>query len=82
VLYYKGTDEGRTSGVGFIVNKTWKDRIVKFNCISDRVASLILKINARYRIQILQAYALKQSYPDEKVEEFYEEISNLCLSNK
>ena len=47
VLYTKG---GETSigGVGFLVNKDIKDRVVEFRGDSSRVASLSIKINTEY----------------------------------
>ncbi|XP_072403145.1 uncharacterized protein [Diabrotica undecimpunctata] len=54
ILYHKGTENGRTSGVGFLINKKWKDRIVDIASTSDRVASLSLRLSRRYTIQIVQ----------------------------
>ncbi|XP_072380650.1 uncharacterized protein [Diabrotica undecimpunctata] len=58
ILYHKGTENGRTSGVGFLINKKWKDRIVDISSTSDRVASLSLRLSRRYTIQIVQFDAL------------------------
>ena len=45
--YYRGTSDGRNSGVGFIINKQIKNNITSFNSLSDRVASLTIKLSKR-----------------------------------
>ena len=44
------------AGVGFHINRTWKDRRVMVNSISPRVAGLVLCITQRYRLKIVQVY--------------------------
>lgn len=77
ILHYRGTESGRTSGVGFLVHRSWKNNIVECDGSSDRLIRLVLRLNERYTIQIIQAYAPTQSYSDEEVEDFYEELQNL-----
>jgi exonuclease III len=74
VLYTKGGEES-IGGVGFLVNKNIKDRVVKYEGESSRVASLTLKVNSRYQLQVIQVYAPTSSHSDEEVEELYEEIA-------
>jgi hypothetical protein len=47
VLYTKGGEES-IGGVGILVNKNIKDRVVKYEGESSRVASLTLKMNNRF----------------------------------
>ncbi|KAI5737947.1 hypothetical protein M8J77_001036 [Diaphorina citri] len=77
IFYYRGTEKGGQSGVGFIIHKRWKDKIIGFESTSDRVAKVVIQINKRYKIQIIQIYAPTSSYSDEVVEEFYEELSEI-----
>ena len=71
-LYYRGTPDGRNSGVGFIINKTLKNKITSYNSLLDRVASVTIKLLKRYILQIIQVYAPTSSHSDKEVEEFYE----------
>ena len=46
--------------VGFLVNKNIKDRVVEFRGDSSRVASLTIKINTKYYLQVVQSMRLHQ----------------------
>ena len=80
VLY---TKNGETSmgGVGFLVNKKIKDSISEYEGTSNRVASITLKINRKYRVQIIQVYAPTTSHDDEEVEQLYEEVTKAIERN-
>ena len=54
-----------------LVNKNIKDRVVEYRGDSSRVASLTIKINAKYHLQIVQVYAPTSTHEDEEVEEFF-----------
>ena len=81
VLYTKGGEKS-IGGVGFLVNKNIKDRVVEFRGDSSRVASLTIKINTKYYLQVVQVYAPTSTHEDEEVEEFYEEVSKIMSENK
>ena len=81
VLFTKGGEES-IGGVGFLVNKNIKDRIVQFEGESSRVASLTLKVNSRYQLQVIQVYAPTSSHSDEEVEDLYEEITRTMERDK
>ena len=81
VLYTKGGEKS-VGGVGFLVNKNIKDRVVEFRGDSSRVASLTIKINTKYYLQVVQVYAPTSTHEDEEVEEFYEEVSKIMSENK
>ena len=82
VLYSRGEEERSIRGVGFLVNKSIKDRVVQYEGESSRVASLKLKVNSRYQLQVIQVYAPTSSHSDEEVEELYEEIARSMEKNK
>ena len=82
VFFYRGTNNGRTSGVGFIVSKKFKENVIEFESISDRVARIVIQITRRYRMQIVQVYAPTSSYSDEEVESFYEDLSQAYEKGK
>ena len=81
VLYTRGGEKS-IGGVGFLVNKDIKDRVVEFTGDSSRVASLTIKINTKYYLQVVQVYAPTSTHEDEKVEEFYEGVSKIMNENK
>ena len=71
-----------TGGVGFLVNKNIKDRVMEYRGDNSRVASLAVKINIMYYVQVIQVYAPISAHEDEKVEEFYETVSKVMNENK
>ena len=81
VLYTKGGEKS-FRGVGFLVNKNTKDRVVEFRGDSNRVTSLTIKMNTTYHLQVVQVYAPTSTHEDEAVEEFYEENSKITSENK
>ncbi|XP_064424659.1 craniofacial development protein 2-like, partial [Latimeria chalumnae] len=82
LFYHRGSKNGRTGGVGFLIHKRLKNNIVELESISDRIARLVLKISKRYELQISQIYAPTSSYSDEEVEDFYEDLMNLHKKGK
>ena len=48
VLYTRGGEES-IGGVGFMVNKSIKDRVVQYEGINSRVALITIKINKKYK---------------------------------
>jgi hypothetical protein len=81
ILYTIGGDAPQR-GVGFLVHRNIKDKIIKFEGLNDRVASLTMKINSKYQLQIIQVYAPITSHDDDEVEEFYEDITSVLENNK
>ena len=75
-FYYRGTANGRKSCVGFIVNNRLKGNILSFNSLSDRVASLVIKLSNHYTMLLVQVYAPTSQHSDDKVGEFYEVVSS------
>ena len=61
------------TGIGFLVNRKWKDHIVRVNSISPRVAELVC-ITKRYKLKIMQVYAPTTSYSDEDINNFYNDV--------
>ena len=65
------------AGVGFLVNKKWKDNITRVSCGNARVAELVLRITYRYQLKIVQVYAPKTSHSDEETDNFYNTIDKI-----
>ncbi|MEE4247402.1 MAG: reverse transcriptase domain-containing protein [Kangiellaceae bacterium] len=81
VLYTKGGDKS-IGGVGFLVHKDIKDRVIQFEGAGSRVVSLTLKINKKYPMQVMQVYAPTSSHDSEEIEELYDEIEKEMRKNK
>ena len=77
ILYTRGHDAKSQAGVGFIVHKDIATNILEFRSASERVAMLVVKINSKYSVKIIQVYAPTSAYDDEIVEEMYDEINTL-----
>ena len=70
IFYYKGNQKGQNGGVDFLIHQRLRNNIVEFEGISDRVARVVIKLNERYNLQIIQVYAPTTSHTDEEVEDF------------
>ncbi|XP_072048728.1 craniofacial development protein 2-like [Amphiura filiformis] len=77
MFYYKGRDNDSNSGVGFLVNKNIKDKIISYRHSGDRIAQIIIQLSERYRLQIIQVYATTTNHDEEEVIELYEEVHKL-----
>ncbi|XP_023231883.1 uncharacterized protein LOC111631804 [Centruroides sculpturatus] len=82
IFYYRGTENGKNSEAGFIINKRLKDTILEVDSSSGRVARLVLRLSKRYKLQIIQVYAPTTSHPDEEIEDFYDEIKQMNEKGK
>lgn len=75
LFYQKNTDtNSHLGGVALMVNRKLKHLVTKMEAISNRVIYIILKINKRHSMQVIQVYAPTSSYPDQEAEQFYEDI--------
>ena len=74
LFFYRGTKDGRNGGVGFLINKRWKDNVVKIEGVSDRICKVVLKINERYSVQVIQVYAPTAASSEEEIENFYQTL--------
>ena len=55
LLYHSEANNGQ-AGVGFLINKKWKDNITRVSSGNSRVAELVLRITDRYQQNIVQVY--------------------------
>lgn len=74
LFHFRGEEDTSNGGVGFIVHGKHTQNIVKIDSISPRVIYLIFKLNSRYNLKIIQAYAPTTTHSDEEVEEFYGDL--------
>src|SRR5277367_5522719 len=82
ILYTIGHANKSQAGVDFIVHKDMAGNVIEFRSASERVAMLVVKINSKYPIKVIQVYAPTSAYDDEIVEEMYDEINTLMDSVK
>ena len=76
LLYHSEANNGQ-AGVGFLINKKWRDNITRVSSGSSRVAELILLITDRYQLKIVQVYAPTTSHSDEETDNFYNTIDKI-----
>ena len=76
-LLYHSEAKNEQAGVGFLVNKKWKDNITRVSSGSSRVAELVLRIADRYQLKIVQVYAPTISHSDEEIDNFYNTIDKI-----
>jgi hypothetical protein len=82
MFYYKGRENDSNSGVGFLVNRNIKNKVINYRNSGDRIAQITLQISERYRLQIIQVYAPTSTHDEEEVVELYEEINKLIDDEK
>src|ERR1700744_6332528 len=82
-FYYRGSDsQTLIHGVGLFINKRWSNHMTHTKSISDRVIYACLKLNSKYSIKVIQAYAPTSTHDDEEVEAFYEDVSTAMEENR
>lgn len=75
LFHYKGLEDKSEGGVGFIVHKRHLASIKEIKSISSRVIYLVIRLNTRYSLKIIQAYAPTSDSDEEDVEVFYEDLN-------
>lgn len=61
-------------GVGFLVNRNWKENVQEFRSIKDRIAVLKLRQDNK-KIILVQVYAPTLTADDQESDAFYEELT-------
>ncbi|EFN65839.1 Craniofacial development protein 2, partial [Camponotus floridanus] len=74
LLFQKNAEESHLGGVALLIHKEIKHLVTKLKAVSDRVAYVLLRLNQRYILQIIQAYAPTSTAQDEDIERFYEDL--------
>ena len=82
LFYYRGKENGKSSGVGFLINREIAGNIVKCDSVSDRVAWIVIRLSKRYTLKIIQIYAPTSQSSDEEIESFYDDISQVMDQEK
>ena len=74
--YHYEANNGQ-AGVGFLVNKKWKDNITRVSSRNSRVAELVLRITDRYQLKIVKVYMPMTSHSDEETDNLYNSIDKI-----
>ena len=83
-FFHSGSDVSQ-AGVGFLKNKALAGNVVEVKGINERICKLVLQLNKKCKVNIVQVYAPTSSHEDEVVEEFYDKVSAVvdsCTGNK
>lgn len=72
IFYHFGVERKR--GVGFAINLRWEKNIKSLQSFSDRVAVLILQVNDKDTLGIIQVYAPTSKASDSTMDEFYNDV--------
>ena len=57
LFYYRGKENEKLNGVGFLINREIAGNIVKYDSVSDRVAWIVIRLSKRYTLKVIQIYA-------------------------
>ena len=62
----------------FLISKEIMGNIIDFKAINERIITITItiRLNIRYKIQIIQIYAPTTSHDDKEAEDFYELLDN------
>ena len=82
IFCFRGHESNKENGVGFLINKNLAGNIEEFFSISDRIAGLIIKLNKKYKMKIIQIYAPTSTHTDEEMEIFYEDLDRALKKQK
>ena len=82
VLCYRGLVDKRELGVGFLVHKSIAGNIDEYYSINERAAGLVIRLNKRYKLKVVQGYAPTSSHDDQIVERFYEDVESAMAKVK
>lgn len=74
-FHYIGQTDASEGGVGFIVHRKHTQNIIEIKSISTRVIYLTLKLNTRYSMKVIQAYAPTSTSEEEEIEVFYDNLN-------
>lgn len=74
LFHYIGQPDKSEGGVGFILHRQLVERIIEIKSVSARIIYLSLKLNSRYKMKIIQAYAPTSASEEDEIETFYDEL--------
>lgn len=82
LLFQRNDNTTQTGRIAILVHKKRKHLVNKMKAVSDRIIYIMIKLNKRYSLQIIQAYSPTSSSQDEDIEQFYEDLTKARISEK
>jgi Reverse transcriptase (RNA-dependent DNA polymerase) len=73
IFHYYGKNNKRGS-VGFFIKAKWSNNIKLFKDFSDRVTVVVLKVNEKETLAIVQVYAPTSTADDKEMDAFYDDL--------
>ncbi|XP_072397946.1 uncharacterized protein [Diabrotica undecimpunctata] len=80
-LYYTGKIDETYGGIGFGVKKYLTPYISTYKSVSDRVAYIIIDLDDKAKIKVIQVHAPTTTHQEEVVEMFYEDLITALAEN-
>lgn len=77
ILFMHGAAKNSQYGVGFCVKKEWKNQILEFKPRSERIATLLIRINNQETLKLIQVHAPTSEAPVEEILRFYEHLNDI-----
>ena len=68
--------------MSLLINKEIVDNIINFKAINERIIAITIRLNRKYKIQILQIYALTIGYEGKEVQDFYKLLDRAIKEEK
>ncbi|KPU74548.1 uncharacterized protein Dana_GF28206 [Drosophila ananassae] len=75
LVMHSGSNDGGRNGVGIYVSKQFKQTLISWSPISDRIISARFRCNARH-ITIVQCYAPTEDASDDIKDDFYNALTS------
>ena len=73
-IFYNSGNSKKQDGVGFLIHEKLRSNIEGFKAISDRVASVVIRISKSYKIKLIQVYAPTSVSPQVELDNFYGDV--------
>lgn len=80
-IFCHGEAKNGQYGVGFLIKSKWKENIIEYKTISERIATLRLEIENKNKT-IVQVHAPTSERPLEEVESFYNTLEDIIVNSK
>ena len=80
--YICGNFDNHKNDVELLRSRRTEEHIISTQDMDDRTALLILKINQRSKMKVIQVFASAASYHGQEVIQIYREIENLMKEEK
>lgn len=77
LFHYRGEKDTSVGEVGFIIHKKQIPNVTEIKTVCPRVIYLILRLNSRYSIKVIQAYAPTSDSEEDELELFYDNIDEV-----